>query len=112
MVAGARQPGLAVRTDPTLDQLPGRVQGDEDTPERETAVQVGPQREQRHIGEECPSRGVLQQLEQHDHEQHGEEVGAREPVGGAQHRRRHAHEVGQQRIAALAEEEPRHAERK
>ncbi len=102
------EPRLAVGSRPRLSQFTDCEEGDGNAPERKAAVQVGPEHEQRHVREKRASRGVLQQLEQHDHEQHGEEVGAGQPVGRAQHRRCHANQVCQERIAALADEVPCH----
>ena len=98
-------PAAGAREQP-LECFAERVEGDEDAAEREPPVQIGPEDEQGHVEEKCAAGRVLQQLEEHDHEQQREEVRPREPMGGAQHGSGHAHQIGEERVAAPADQEP------
>ena len=103
--AGEPQPALRAREQP-LGAFANGIDGDQDAAERKPAVQVGPEHEERHVEQERAAGGVLQQLEQdHDQDQR-EQVRPREPVRRTEHRRSHAHQVGQQRVAAAANEKP------
>ena len=108
VVTRAREPGRPVgREQPPSSSSPAayspmRMQPKENPPCRlAQTTKSGAYGQERRAG-----RCARSSSEQHHDAEHGEQVGPREPVGRAQHGGDHAHQVGQQRVAAAADEEP------
>ena len=91
-----------------LEHVAHQVQADQHQPVGEPAVQVGPEAEEREVPPERAPVRPLDQLQQQHHEQQGDQMRPGHPVGGAQQRRGHGGEIGQQRLHPAAQEEAHH----